>query len=109
MGKGTAPPPFSRGEGQLAFGQLRACFDAGQDGGDVPTPRGRTHTEGEPTERRHVLRADRGQRSVQGRAASAVRKGSAVPGTLSTAHSSEQGPKKHTRPQERALPNNEQE
>ena len=30
----------------------------------------------------------------QGRAASAVRKGSAVTGTLSTAHSSEQGPKK---------------
>ena len=60
MGKGTAPPPSPRGEGQLAFGQLRACFDAGQNGGDAPPPSGRTHTEGEPTGRWHVLRADKG-------------------------------------------------
>lgn len=89
MGRGSAPPLFLVEKGSWPTGSHRASFDAGQDRGAFsPTDAGLKLGCGQ------FLQPDKGQRRVQGRAASAVRKGSAMTVTLSTAHSSEPMPKK---------------
>lgn len=107
MGKGTAPPPSSRGEGQLA-GSLgpASLMLARMEVMSPPLEAGLTQRGSR--QRGGMFSGQIEDKEGPGRAASAVRRRK---GARDTEHSPLfwARPKKHTRPQERALPNNEQE